>query len=582
MGNYSSLSRHSKLRVLDAEPVPITDNRRDPGFSWPDLQAPRAGCSGSGQEGYSICPLGEDLRHRYCSNIEVTLGELIVEFPASLALQKMQWSRRGLKPRKDVESSVLASFDIVLHDINLAAVPVDISSSANFLVSNGAILLSIPGASVGALTLGALAEKLADIAGSSIQVSDFVDGRALVYVRVSQPSLAVPAGPFESVIIQSFRHVQEGDLIEIEEAEELSFALDPSISNLILIDDFSVAIFDLKEYPGGMECLSAFKSCIHNRSSEDPAITSGLASSHIPDISRFATCPVPSLRHGAMGPKDVDSLVITPEPNHSQSRSRRQLFNPHTSYILPSWAKSLTKLDNLYVPYPHTQGVQVEVIAADALDMEWASAVVENARKAGPIGGIFVTTQSKVAVLHFWGCIDPSAIDFMLLFSIIGPISGNAGQAACASELYLDRIGDIIPKTTCMSFPPLILASSGVSQACNLIRDWPIRKIGQYVPILATNDVIALVGRTGIAESPAILLAALLAMEVEQIVPTSQHQLRLVFPWGQLDTANQLKACLGIQVSQIEPLGSMSIGTLNEMLAKAGAQAVEGRGSSNG
>ncbi|KAF9239093.1 hypothetical protein BU15DRAFT_62114 [Melanogaster broomeanus] len=92
-----------------------------------------------------------------------------------------------------------------------------ISSSANFLVSNGAILLSVPasgvlveGASAGPLTLGALAEKLADIAESSIQVSNFVDGMALVYVRVSQPSLAVPAGPFDSVIIQSFG---EGDLM---------------------------------------------------------------------------------------------------------------------------------------------------------------------------------------------------------------------------------------------------------------------------------------------------------------------------------------------------------------------------------
>lgn len=35
--------------------------------------------------------------------------------------------------------------------------------------------------------------------------------------------------------------------------------------------------------------------------------------------------------------------------------------------------------------------------------------------------------------------------------------------------------------------------------------------------------------------------------------------------------SNQLKSRMGIQVSQIELLGSMTIGTLNEMLAKAGA-----------
>lgn len=37
--------------------------------------------------------------------------------------------------------------------------------------------------------------------------------------------------------------------------------------------------------------------------------------------------------------------------------------------------------------------------------------------------------------------------------------------------------------------------------------------------------------------------------------------------------SNQLKSRLGIQVSQIELLGSMTISTLNEMLAKAGASA---------
>ncbi|KAF9239971.1 hypothetical protein BU15DRAFT_74204 [Melanogaster broomeanus] len=138
-------------------------------------------------------------------------------------------------------------------------------------------------------------------------------------------------------------------------------------------------------------------------------------------------------------------------------------------------------------------------------------------------------------------------------------------------------------------------------QACNLIRDWPIRKIGHYVPILDTNDIIGtfpacesllfghllhtqfLVNSTGgkdgnVAESPAILLAALLAMEVEQIGANVSAPASACISLG----SNQLKACPGIQVSQIEPLGSMTISTLNEMFAKAGAQAVEGRGSSNG
>lgn len=37
--------------------------------------------------------------------------------------------------------------------------------------------------------------------------------------------------------------------------------------------------------------------------------------------------------------------------------------------------------------------------------------------------------------------------------------------------------------------------------------------------------------------------------------------------------SNQLKSRLGIQVSQIELLGSMTIGSLNEMLAKTGTSA---------
>ncbi|KAF9233975.1 hypothetical protein BU15DRAFT_66098 [Melanogaster broomeanus] len=167
----------------DAELIPITDNRREerltaiwqstsfpfspiaasPGFSW---------LAAAGRNVIRAVLLGEDLRHRYYSNIQATLGELVVESSASVALQGMQWSRRGCSLSRleiigeDVESSMLTSFDLVLHDVNLAAVPVDISSSANFLDANLLILWSRTGphalaasgvhvedASVGALTL---------------------------------------------------------------------------------------------------------------------------------------------------------------------------------------------------------------------------------------------------------------------------------------------------------------------------------------------------------------------------------------------------------------------------------------------
>ena len=69
--------------------------------------------------------------------------------------------------------------------------------------------------SVESLTLSALTRKFSAIAGSVVQVSDFVDGKALLYAKVTQPTLSVPAGPFKTVIVQPFEHGQEGDLIEI-------------------------------------------------------------------------------------------------------------------------------------------------------------------------------------------------------------------------------------------------------------------------------------------------------------------------------------------------------------------------------
>ncbi|KIJ58986.1 hypothetical protein HYDPIDRAFT_118919 [Hydnomerulius pinastri MD-312] len=113
------------------------------------------------------------------------------------------------------------SFDFALHHLDLAAVPVNIADLANFLVPNGAILLSvsdsnvkIEDSSVQSLVLSALTQQLASISGSTVQASDFVDGKALIYVRVAEPTLSVPSGPFKSVIIQPFEHGQ-GDLIEI-------------------------------------------------------------------------------------------------------------------------------------------------------------------------------------------------------------------------------------------------------------------------------------------------------------------------------------------------------------------------------
>ncbi|KAG6329744.1 hypothetical protein ID866_9345, partial [Astraeus odoratus] len=115
-----------------------------------------------------------------------------------------------------------SNYDVVLHHVDLSAVPIDLTSLANFLVPNGVILLTVSDsdvvvedASVERLSLGALVEKLATITGAAVQAADFVRGKALVYVRVNEPALMIPAGPCKGVIIQPFVHGQEGELAEI-------------------------------------------------------------------------------------------------------------------------------------------------------------------------------------------------------------------------------------------------------------------------------------------------------------------------------------------------------------------------------
>lgn len=73
----------------------------------------------------------------------------------------------------------------------------------------------VEGTSVEPLTLVALARRFTAIAGSAVQISDLVDGKALLYAKITQPTLSVPAGPSKTVIVQPFEHGQEGDLIEV-------------------------------------------------------------------------------------------------------------------------------------------------------------------------------------------------------------------------------------------------------------------------------------------------------------------------------------------------------------------------------
>ncbi|KAI9455958.1 hypothetical protein HD554DRAFT_2317618 [Boletus coccyginus] len=435
-----------------------------------------------------------------------------------------------------------------------------------------------------------------------------------------------------------------------------------------------------KVYARGSEHLSPFGSYVHVQSDEVPEIPSGAASSYILNINRLAAASpaflVPTISallsthasepfiicsrtvtmsaYKGSTSHDVHSLVVVPEATRTvRIDPAGQLFDPRKSYILVGGCSELGVRITEWMVNHGARHVFLTsrrgprgLTKVDNIKVETAT-VVAQAKEVGPIGGIFVMTvilhdanftnltqqsfddvyQSKVAVLEtLLSCIDPMAIDFILLFSTIGSVFGNAGQAAyCASQLYLDRIADVIPNTTSMSFPPitdsgifkrLVLATKGkantaqltktgmtTAQVCNFIGDSLVRKIAHYVPMLAINDVpetfptcepllyghllpkkyLSAAGagdsEDSNAESPASLLAALLSMEVEKI---SENALITSFGLDLLGAtrySNQLKSRLGIQVSQIELLGSMMISTLNELLARAGASAGGNEGS---
>lgn len=119
--------------------------------------------------------------------------------------------------------------------------------------------------------------------------------------------------------------------------------------------------------------------------------------------------------------------------------------------------KAFTKVDSQYLYYLRSSGVSVDVLAADAGKEQDMTAVMIRANEMAPVGGIFLMTVvsrdglfssmdqrsfddvylSKVQTLNtILACIDPETLDFLLLFSTIGSVFGNAGQAAyCASQL---------------------------------------------------------------------------------------------------------------------------------------------------
>ena len=313
----------------------------------------------------------------------------------------------------------------------------------------------------------------------------------------------------EATTISSSLEVSASDIVVVEDFATaiLSWLRANSVSTLDVI--FNAG--GKKAFACGADLLSVFGAYIHVQGNETPEVPSGSYSTHILDINRFAavsTIPLAQvvsallqahasqpfqLRSHVLSftacpsslPKGADSVALLPEsPLPLRIDPSGQLFDPRKSYILvggcselgvriTEWMvnhgarhifltsrrgpRGLTKVDNLYIHYLRSKGVQVEVIAADAVSREKTAAVIEQAKNAGPIGGLFVMTVvlrdakftnltqqsfddvygSKVTVLKtLLSCIDPATVDFILLFSTIGSVFGNAGQAAyCASQL---------------------------------------------------------------------------------------------------------------------------------------------------
>jgi len=119
--------------------------------------------------------------------------------------------------------------------------------------------------------------------------------------------------------------------------------------------------------------------------------------------------------------------------------------------------RALTKVDLQYLCYLRSSDISVRVLPADAGKRQDMETVIVRANEMAPIGGIFLMTVvsrdglfssmdqkafddvyfSKVRTLKtILSCVNPATLDFLLLFSTIGSVFGNAGQAAyCASQL---------------------------------------------------------------------------------------------------------------------------------------------------
>lgn len=217
------------------------------------------------------------------------------------------------------------------------------------------------------------------------------------------------------------------------------------------------------------------------------SILSGLLTEHTSLPFRLPLHPV-SFSQLASSEKLTTSpfslpVVVPERPMSIDTNPTGQLFDPRKIYLLlggsselgiriTSWmvshgalrfiltsrrgSEALTKMDLMYLHHLKLSNVEVEVVASDARNHQEMAAIIDRANKIAPIGGIFLMavvlrdaafsrlTQesfddvylSKVHILNtLLSCVSPADLEFLLLFSTIGTVFGNAGQAAyCASQ----------------------------------------------------------------------------------------------------------------------------------------------------
>ena len=228
----------------------------------------------------------------------------------------------------------------------------------------------------------------------------------------------------------------------------------------------------VRRYPAR---LSSFLSAILNAHSTTPFKLSPVTIS-FSDLVR----PVENITSGQV------LVVKTTRPENVRIDPAAQLFDPRKVYLLIGgcsefgigitvWMfnhgarhiyltsrrgrKALSPVDKLYLRGINNKGGDAKALPVDALSKEAMAKLLKESEAVGPLGGIMLMTvvlrdssfanltqqhfddvyQSKVAALNvILDLVDLTKVDFNLLFSTIGTVFGNAGQAPyLAAQLYV-------------------------------------------------------------------------------------------------------------------------------------------------